>query len=186
MMAKQPGERYQTPADVVEALAVSVTESVPPPPATNDMPEVPGRVHRLGLSLAPALRHRRARGHAESVSSQAETMPSPKPQSATCLAVPHLPPARFRRKHPAERHRLGAVDRARSPPPPPGPPRLREWLTATAAGPASPSCSCSSWRPEESACWHLASGWTATPSAGPGPEPAGPRHAERPLPLGQC
>src|SRR3954469_2562583 len=52
MMAKEPGERYQTPADVVEALRPLVTEPVGPPPAA-EMPEYPAAFYQLGLSPPP-------------------------------------------------------------------------------------------------------------------------------------
>jgi eukaryotic-like serine/threonine-protein kinase len=54
MWAKEPADRYQTPAEVVEALAEWVTEDVPPPPA-REMPEHPASFYRLGLTEAAAV-----------------------------------------------------------------------------------------------------------------------------------
>jgi hypothetical protein len=46
MMAKAPAQRYQTPAEVAEALAAWTTMSIPPPPE-EEMP-------RLSPAVAPA------------------------------------------------------------------------------------------------------------------------------------
>jgi phosphate transport system substrate-binding protein len=86
MMAKEPAERYQKPADVVAALTASVTEPVDPPPA-QEMPEHPAAFYRLGLSPAPGAGSASALAVTPNPHSQAETMPSPKP------AAWDLPPA---------------------------------------------------------------------------------------------
>jgi eukaryotic-like serine/threonine-protein kinase len=52
MMAKEPGERYQTPAEVVAALTPLITEPVGPPLAA-EMPEQPAGFYQLGLSPPP-------------------------------------------------------------------------------------------------------------------------------------
>jgi phosphate ABC transporter phosphate-binding protein len=52
MMAKKPDARYQTPAEVVAALA-PWTRSPIPPPATSEMPRLPPSAYRLGLALGP-------------------------------------------------------------------------------------------------------------------------------------
>jgi phosphate ABC transporter phosphate-binding protein len=76
MMAKEPADRYQTPIEVVEALAHLVTEDVPPP-AADEMPPHAAGFYRLGLSPAAVP------GSAQVVTpnpvSQAETALTPKP-----------------------------------------------------------------------------------------------------------
>jgi phosphate ABC transporter phosphate-binding protein len=52
MMAKEPADRYQTPAEVVTALAACIKGPVAAPPA-NEMPEHAAEFYRLGLSPAP-------------------------------------------------------------------------------------------------------------------------------------
>jgi phosphate ABC transporter phosphate-binding protein len=52
MMAKDPADRYQTPAEVVEVLAEWVTEMVPAPP-DREMPKHPASFYRIGLSETP-------------------------------------------------------------------------------------------------------------------------------------
>ena len=52
MMAKEPAERYQTPAEVVTAIEATMTEPVAPPPE-REMPAHPAAFYRLGLSPAP-------------------------------------------------------------------------------------------------------------------------------------
>jgi eukaryotic-like serine/threonine-protein kinase len=73
MMAKEQAERFQTPAEVVEALAARTVEPIPPPP-DKEMPEHPAAFYRLGLSPAPGP------GSALAVtpnpSSSAETLPA--------------------------------------------------------------------------------------------------------------
>jgi phosphate ABC transporter phosphate-binding protein len=54
MMAKDPGERYQTPAEVVTALTPLITEPVPAP-AAGEMPEHPASFYQLGLSPPPVV-----------------------------------------------------------------------------------------------------------------------------------
>jgi phosphate ABC transporter phosphate-binding protein len=49
MMAKDPAERYQTPAEVEQALT-PWTETPVDPPAAREMPEHPASFYRLGLS----------------------------------------------------------------------------------------------------------------------------------------
>jgi len=78
LIAKEPGERYQTPADVVEALAESVTELVEPPPA-HEMPEHPAAFYRLGLIPAAGTESPSALAVTPNPLSQSETMPSPRP-----------------------------------------------------------------------------------------------------------
>jgi phosphate ABC transporter phosphate-binding protein len=52
MIEKRPADRYQTPAEVVEALRPLLTGPVPPPPA-NEMPKVRPSSYLLGLSPPP-------------------------------------------------------------------------------------------------------------------------------------
>ena len=52
MMAKEPAERFQTPMEVVEALAPLVIEGVPPP-AAHEMPAQAAAYYQLGLSPSP-------------------------------------------------------------------------------------------------------------------------------------
>src|SRR5262249_19657967 len=52
MMAKDPRERFQTPAEVIAALAPLIPELVPPPAAA-EMPEHPAGFYQLGLSPPP-------------------------------------------------------------------------------------------------------------------------------------
>src|SRR5262245_1812744 len=52
MIAKEPGERYQTPGDLVAVLAEWITEEVPLPPA-REMPEHPAGFYRIGLTATP-------------------------------------------------------------------------------------------------------------------------------------
>jgi len=55
MMEKSPDDRYQTPAEVVEALRPLLPGPVPPPPAA-EMPRVRPSSYLLGLSPPPAKR----------------------------------------------------------------------------------------------------------------------------------
>ncbi|HEX3146997.1 MAG TPA: phosphate ABC transporter substrate-binding protein PstS [Gemmataceae bacterium] len=52
MMAKEPADRHQTPAEVVQALAPLVTDGVAPPPV-HEMPAQTFACYQLGLSPAP-------------------------------------------------------------------------------------------------------------------------------------
>jgi eukaryotic-like serine/threonine-protein kinase len=90
MMAKEPADRYQTPVEVVEALAHEVTEIVPPPPA-EEMPAQPAGFYRLGLSPAPAATS--AQVVTPNPMSQAETALTPKP-GGWDLPGYHTPPPR--------------------------------------------------------------------------------------------
>jgi eukaryotic-like serine/threonine-protein kinase len=76
MMAKEPADRFQTPAEVVEALAESVMEMLPPPPA-HEMPEHPSAFYRLGLSPTPDVSS--ALAVTPNPTSQVETLPAPPP-----------------------------------------------------------------------------------------------------------
>src|SRR5262249_42280446 len=75
MMAKEQADRYQTPAEVAEALAEWTAEPIPPP-AANEMPERPASFYRLGLPPGPGP------GSALAVPptplSSAETVPTPR------------------------------------------------------------------------------------------------------------
>ncbi len=53
MIEKRPADRYQTPAEVVEALRPLLAGPVPPPPAA-EMPKVRPSSYMLGLSPPPA------------------------------------------------------------------------------------------------------------------------------------
>ena len=53
MVKKNPAERFQTPAEVAEALAPWATEKLPPPPA-HEMPKVTPTSFRLGLCPPPS------------------------------------------------------------------------------------------------------------------------------------
>jgi phosphate ABC transporter phosphate-binding protein len=52
MMAKDPADRYQTPAEVVDALTPQLPRTIAAPPG-NEMPERAASFYRLGLSPTP-------------------------------------------------------------------------------------------------------------------------------------
>ena len=156
MIAKEPGERYQAPAEVVEALAESVTELVEPPPA-HEMPEHPAAFYRLGLTPAAGTASPSALAVTPNPLSQAETMPSPKqpgdlPPFHTPFPMAHELPS-------SSSSSVPSIVLASPPSAPSGPSRLR----APAAGAGSsdlPSWSCSSWPRVGSDGWHPANGCT--------------------------
>lgn len=74
MMAKDPRERYQTPAEVVAALAPLITEPVAAPAAA-EMPEHPASFYQLGLSPPPV------------VSSALSVTPNPTSEGETALTA---------------------------------------------------------------------------------------------------
>ena len=120
MIAKEPGERYQTPATVVEALAESVVELVDPPPA-HEMPEHPAAFYRLGLTSAAAEPSPSALAVTPNPLSQAETMPAPRPPGGD-LPPFHTPPPRAPSLPPAADSSVPSIVLT---PPPPAQPRIR-------------------------------------------------------------
>lgn len=102
MMAKEPGARYQSPAEVAEALLPWTKTPIPPPPP-EEMPELvsPGRgTTDVGSgSGLPAFLYEPASSHTPSPTREAETARSPSsPSHAELLqtdpsnAPPPLPP----------------------------------------------------------------------------------------------
>lgn len=90
MTAKEPGDRYQTPIAVVEALAPLVLDGVPPPPAA-EMPAHPAEFYQLGLSPGPTTQAGLMATPAPG--SQAETAPTARP-AGWDLPGYHSPPPR--------------------------------------------------------------------------------------------
>src|SRR5262249_34767925 len=91
MITKEPRERFQTPAEIVEALAESVAELVDPPPA-HEMPEHPAAFYRPGLTPPAGAASRAAPAVTPNPLSQAETLPSPRPPGGALLPFPTPPP----------------------------------------------------------------------------------------------
>jgi len=118
MIAKEPSERYQKPADVVEALAESVAELVPEPPA-HEMPEHPAAFYRLGLTPSAGVASPSALAVTPNPLSHAETMPSPRPPGGDLPPI-HTPPPRAPEWPPAADSSVPSILLT-----PPAPPRLR-------------------------------------------------------------
>jgi serine/threonine protein kinase len=100
MMAKEPAARYQTPAEVAEALTPWTQTPIPPPPS-EEMPELvsPGRgTPDSGTSSAlPAFLYQPVSSPTPSTAREAETAPSPSTRSRpkphrTEVEAPKLPP----------------------------------------------------------------------------------------------
>jgi hypothetical protein len=108
MLAKKPGQRYQTPAEVVAALE-PITRTPIPPPGEEEMPQRHAAPHGKGQVPAPAPKEKpRIRPKAE-----AALPPAPKPRPAP-PRVPAAPPPPVAPR-PAARPRAAA--------PPAAPPR---------------------------------------------------------------
>jgi serine/threonine protein kinase len=134
MMAKEPAERYQTPAEVADALVPWTRAAIPPPPP-EEMPELlpPGR-GTLGAGAAPGLPaslYKPARGPAPDPASPSgappPTVPLPPGGETPTTPVARVTPGRAKAAG-----RAGPRDKSAASPPPP-PPRGRRTLLAAAA-----------------------------------------------------